>query len=73
MKKEDLYLDRMALSKKVTELCNEFMTATGEDYVEVFVRTQDATLTTDSKGRTCYGRVLTVGVDSWREDEEDEE
>lgn len=74
MEKNNLKLERIALSKKVSELCWKFLEETGEDFITVSAVTLNGTMATDGRGKSMYGKTLSVKVDSWNgEDFEDEE
>lgn len=73
MEKNNLKLEQISLSKKVSELCWKFLEETGEDFITVSAVTIDGTMTTDERGKAMYGKTLSVKVDSWRGENLDEE
>lgn len=68
---EDYKLAKISLAKKITQLCVDFLKETGDENISMEVTTGHSVMTTDQSGRTCYGKTITVGVDTWKDDEDD--
>ena len=69
----DYELRKTSLSKKIGELCTKYLEEIGEDSIDVQVNTVDSTLCVDKYGKSCYGRVMIVCIDSWKDDGDDDE
>lgn len=69
----DYELRKTCLSKKIIELCREYLEDSGEDSIDVQVSTVDSTMVKDSYGKSCYGRVMLVSIDSWNDGDDDDE
>lgn len=72
-KTSDYELSKISLAKKVAKLCTEFMSETSTTNFALEVMTTDRTLTTDAYGNACYGRTLFVDVNSWGDEEDDDD
>lgn len=73
MTEEDYKLAKIALAKKVTKLCADFLRETGRKNISLEVLTGGNVLTTDSACRQCYGRTINVAIDTWNNDGEDDD
>ena len=67
----DYELRKTSLSKKIGELCTKYLEEIGEDSIDVHVNTVDSTLSTDRYGKSCYGRIMVISVDSWKDEDDD--
>lgn len=75
MKKQmtDFDLAKISLAKKVTELCVQFMRDNDAENIDLEVVSQDPELTTGfDTGKTICGRVLSVKVDTWNDEDDDD-
>lgn len=67
MTEEDYKLAKIALAKKITKLCVAFLQETGDENISLEV------LTTDSAGRHCFGRTINVALDTWNNEDDDDD
>ena len=64
---------RELYTKKIGELCTKYLEDIGDDSIDVHVNTVESTLCVDKYGKSCYGRVMIVCIDSWKDDGDDDE
>lgn len=70
---DDSELRKVGLAKKITALCEAYLRETGEDSIDLQASTVESTVATDSYGKSCYGRILTVKIESWSSGDEDDD
>lgn len=70
----DFDLAKISLAKKVTELCAQFMRDNGVVNIDLGVVSQRPDLTTGfDTGKTICGRVLSVSIDTWDDEGDDDD